>query len=328
MLRLRAQLDNRENGVDAYGREALSTLHSGVAAMRFPRWLLLPAVLVVATSPARAQSPLPELKFQDPPGFLRSGAYPPADFSSQEVNASLQVYPFRPFRGDVRQAFSRTLFRDAIDPQYREENVAPGAKLDGITLPGADYVLRARFNEVIAGLPRERLRMAVVSGGAVAIVDAQANSLTSWQHVLPQLNAFAATLRVVAGAPEPDYAAPVGAAGRAVAGLYMGFTKKYMTDLQRGSAYGHYVNAVQYYLFSADGRVYRHYDELKVPGRDPARFDFAEAEREDPVNSGRYTIKGDSIFVRLGPAERPERFALRVPNGTSLSIGSVSYTRQ
>lgn len=290
--------------------------------------MLLPVVLVAAGNPARAQIPIPELKFEDPPGFMRSGAYPPADFSSQEVNASLQVYPFRPYRGDVRQAFSRTLFRDFIDPQYREENVAAGAKLDGIVLPGADYVLRARFNEVVAGMPRERLRMAVVSGGAVAIVDAQANSLTSWQHVLPQLNAFASTLRVVAGAPEPDYAAPVGAAGRAIAGLYMGFTRKYMTDLQRGPAYGYYANAVQYYLFSADGRVYRRYDELKVPGRDPARFDFAAAEREDPVNSGRYTIKGDSVFVRLGPAERPERFALRVPRGSSISIGSVSYIRQ
>lgn len=296
--------------------------------MRFPRWILLSLSLIAASRSLRAQTPLPELKFADPPGFLRSAAYPPADFSSQEVNASLQVYPFRVFRGDVRQAFSRTLFRDWIDPQYREENVTPGAKLDGIVLPGADYVLRARFNEVIAGLPRERLRMAVVSGGAVAIVDAQANSLTSWQHVLPQLNAFASTLRVMAGAPEPDYAAPVGAAGRAVAGLYMGFAKKYMTDLQRGPAYGYYANAVQYYLFSADGRVYRHYDELKVPGNDPARFDFAAAERADPVNSGRYTIKGDSIFVRLGLAERPERFALRLPRGGSLSIGAVSYARQ
>ena len=296
--------------------------------MRFPRWMLLSVMTALAIARARGQTPPPELKFDDPPGFTRSAAYPPADFSSREVNASVQVYPFRAFRGDVRQAFSRTLFRDLIDPQYREENVAPGAKLDGITLPGADYVLRARFNEVIAGVPRERLRMAVVSGGAVAVVDAQANSLTSWQHVLPQLNAFASTLRVVAGAPEADYAAPVGAGGRAIAGLYMGFTRKYMTDLQRGPAYGYYANAVQYYLFSADGRVYRHYDELKVPGRDPARFDFAAAEREDPVNSGRYTIRGDSVFVRLGPAERPERFALRVPTQKSISIGAVSYTRQ
>jgi len=290
--------------------------------------MILSVVMFAAARRAGAQAPLPELKFEDPPRFLRSGAYPPADFSSQDVNASLQVYPFRPFGGDVRQAFSRSLFRDLIDPPYREDNVAAVAKLDGITLPGADYVLRARFNEVIAGMPRERLRMAIVSGGAVAIVDAQANSLTSWQHVLPQLNAFASTLRVVSGAPEPDYTAPVGVAGRGIAGLYMGFTRKYMTDLQRGPAYGYYANAVQYYLFSADGRVYRHYDELKVPGRDPARFDFSAAEREDPVNSGRYTIKGDSVFVRLGPPERPERFALRVPRGNAISIGSVSYTRQ
>jgi hypothetical protein len=296
--------------------------------MRVPRWLLLSMVASCAAGRLLAQAPLPELKFQDPPGFMRSAAYPPADFSSQEVNASLQVYPFRAFGGDVRQAFSRTLFRDYIDPQYREENVAPGAKLDAISIPGADYVLRARFNEVIAGLPRERLRLAVVSGGAVAIVDAQAVSLTSWQHVLPQLNAFSTTLRVVAGTPEPDFAAPVGAAGRTLAGLYMGFTRKYMTDLQRGPAYGYYTNAVQYYLFSADGRVYRHYDELKIPGQDPARFDFARAEREDPVNSGRYTVRGDSIFVRLGPADRPERFGLRMPSGRTISIGSVSYTRQ
>jgi hypothetical protein len=120
----------------------------------------------------------------------------------------------------------------------------------------------------------------------------------------------------------------VGAAGRTLAGLYMGFTRKYMTDLQRGPAYGYYTNAVQYYLFSADGRVYRHYDELKIPGQDPARFDFARAEREDPVNSGRYTVRGDSIFVRLGPADRPERFGLRMPSGRTISIGSVSYTRQ
>ena len=293
--------------------------------MRFPRWMLLSVITAIAIARARAQTPPPELKFNDPPGFMRSGAYPPADFSSQEVNASLQVYPFRAFRGDVRQAFSRTLFRDFVDPQYREENVAAGAKLDAITLPGADYVLRARFNEVIAGMPRERLRLAVVSGGAVAIVDAQAVSLTSWQHVLPQLNAFSSTLRVVAGTPEPNYAAPSGAAGRALAGLYMGFTRKYMTDLQRGPAYGYYTNAVQYYLFSADGRVYRHYDELDVPGKDPARFDFAGAERGDPVNSGRYTVKGDSVFVRLGTAER---FALRMPSGKTISIGSVSYTRQ
>jgi hypothetical protein len=170
--------------------------------------------------------------------------------------------------------------------------------------------------------------MAVVSGGAVAIVDASASSMASWQRVLAPLNAFSATLHVVAGAPEPVYSAPSGAAGRALAGLYMGFTRKYVADLQRGPAYGSYVNAVLYYLFSADGRVYRAYDELKVPGNDPSRFDFAAAQRVDPVNSGQYAIRGESLYVRLGTPQQPETFAARLPSGNGLTIGSVRYTRQ
>jgi hypothetical protein len=292
--------------------------------MRLPLWMLLSPVAFLVSVQALAQAPLPRLEFADPPGFMRSGLYPPADFTSNEVNASLQVYPFRAFNGDVRQAFARTLLRELVDTRYQEENVAAGAKLDMINLPGAQYVLRARFNEVIVGLPRERMRMAVIANGAVAIVDAQAISLTSWQHVLPQLNAFSTTLRVVAGTPEPDYRAPVGAAGRAIAGVYMGLARKYMTDLQRGPAYGYNINALHYYVFSADGRVYRHYDELKVPGNDPARFDFAAAQHADPENSGRYMVRGDSIYLQLGG----EKFAARVPTNNSIRIGSVTYNRQ
>jgi hypothetical protein len=108
----------------------------------------------------------------------------------------------------------------------------------------------------------------------------------------------------------------------------MGFTRKYTTDLQRGPAYGYYTNALLYYLFSADGRVYRHYDELRVPNNDPARFDFAAAERADPVNSGRYTIKRDSIYLRLGPSERPEHLALAMPVANTLIIATVAFKRQ
>ena len=104
--------------------------------MRFRRWMLLSPLATLATVQALAQAPIPELKFEDPPGFYRSAIYPPADYSSQEVNASLQVYPFRSFAGDVQLAFSRTLLRELIDARYQEVNVAPGAKLDAITVPG------------------------------------------------------------------------------------------------------------------------------------------------------------------------------------------------
>jgi hypothetical protein len=296
--------------------------------MRLPGWALLLSIGLGATHPSRAQTPVPELAFRDPAGFYRSAAYPPADFSAQDVNASLQVYPFRAVAGDVRQAFSRTLLRELIDPRYQETNVAPGARLDAIAIPGADLVLRARFREMVAGLPRERMRLVVVSGAAAAIIDASASNMAAWQRVLPALNEFSTTLRVTSGAPEPAVdAPPPSAAARAVAGLYMGFRSKYVADLVRGPAYGRWVNAVHYYLFSADGRVYRAYDELTVPGNDPARFDFASAQRADPANSGRYTVRGDSLLVRIGTAP-PETFAARLPSGGTLVIGTVRYERQ
>ncbi|HEY2378127.1 MAG TPA: hypothetical protein VGH98_19280 [Gemmatimonadaceae bacterium] len=295
--------------------------------MRFPRWMLLmPIALVAARGGAQT---VPELKFEDPPNFYRSAIYPPADFSSREVNASLQVYPFRAFTGNIQQAFSRTLFREFIDPRYVESNVAPGARIDAVAIPGARMALRVRFNEVVVGLARERMRMVIVGeNNAIAIVDAQAISAVSWQRVLQPLNTFASSLRVVAGTPEPVYDAPPPGVGRAIAGLYMGFARKYMTDLQRGPAYGYYTNALLYYLLSADGRVYRHYDELKVPGNDPSRFDFAGARRADPMNSGVYAVHGDSIYMKLGTPDRPEAIATSLPNGGSIQIGTVSFKRQ
>ena len=265
-------------------------------------------------------------KRADPPGFYRSAIYPPADFSSQEVNASLQVYPFRVVNGDVRQAFSRTLLREMIDARFQEASVAKGVRLDQFSMPGADTVLRARFQESSFGQPREHMRMAVVVGNAVAILDASANGMVSWQRVVPHLNAFLATLSVAAGTPEPPYGVPsagtAGAAGRAVAGLYMGFRNKYEV------LFGRYAYAAYYYLFSADGRVYRAYDELNVPGNDPARFDFAAAQRRDPVNSGQYMIRGNSIIVRLGPPHDPETFEAPLPTGNTIVIGSIRYERQ
>ncbi|AHG92353.1 hypothetical protein J421_4818 (plasmid) [Gemmatirosa kalamazoonensis] len=285
--------------------------------MRSSRWLLV--LSFVSSSLASAQTP--ELSFRDPPGFYRSASYPPADFSSQEVNASLQVYPFRVL-GDVRQAFTRTLLRELVDPRYREENVAPGVRFDAISLPGADVVLRAQFNEVVVGQPRPHVRMVVVVGPAAAIVDASAGSPAAWMRILPALNAFAQTLHVAAAAPEPTYAAPTSADGQRLAGLYMTLKNKY------NSLFSRWETAAYYYLFSADGRVYRKYDDLTVPGNDPARFDYAGAQRADPVNSGRYVIRGDVVYVRMGTADQPETFEMRLPSGNVLVIGSSRYERQ
>ena len=72
----------------------------------------------------------------------------------------------------------------------------------------------------------------------------------------------------------------------------MGTKPKYVVDLNRQVGLGRHVPALHYYLFSAEGRVYRAYDQLEVPGGDISGFDFNAAQRADPVNSGRYTVKG------------------------------------
>jgi len=296
--------------------------------MRLMMRILLPVLMLAAAHRALAQTvSVAEITFTDPPGFYRSAIYPPADFTSNEVNASVQVYPFQVFNGDPRAVFQHTLFRELIDPRYQETH-AVSVRLDSGSYPGADYLIRARFQDVVVGPPgRERMRYVFVSGSSIAIIDAQAVMMQSWQHVLPQLNAFMATVKIGAGT-QPDYAAPAGAAGQALAGLYRGFKQKYMTNLQLGPAYGTYQNALHYYLFSADGRIYRHYDALSVPGNDPAQFNWAGAQAADPTNFGHYVINGDSVFVRIGNAQHSEAFAARMPQGKIIVIETVPYTRQ
>ncbi len=289
--------------------------------MLWSQRVLMVAIALGGAERALAQATLPELKFVDPQGFYRSASYPPADFSSTEVNASLQIYPFRPVDGDVRQRFSRTLLRDLVDARYQEMAVAAGAIVDAVAMPGADIVLRARFREVVAGQLQERMRMAVVVGTAVAIVDATASNMASWQRIVPRLNAFWATVEIERGTPEPIFAAPSTSAGRDVAGIYMGLGNKY--DAIRHQT----IYAAYYYLLSANGRVYRAYDELSVPGNDPARFDFAGAQRADPVNSGEYVLRDGSIVMRLGSPQRPETIVTRLA-GNKFVIGKIEYERQ
>ncbi len=294
--------------------------------MRWSTLVLMVAMSGGAPQHALAQAPIPELRFVDPPGFYRSASYPPADYSSTVVNASLQVYPFRAVNGDIRQAFSRTLLRELIDPQYQEVMVAPGPQLEAAMMAGADIVFRARFREVVAGQLHERLRIAVVVGTSVAILDASASSMASWQRILPELDTVLASLHVMSGATQATSVAPSVApstsGGRAVAGLYQGFLNKF--DAIRNQS----IYAAYYYLLSADGRVYRHYDELSVPGNDPARFDFAGAQRADPVNSGQYVIQGESIVMRLGTPQQPETLVARMAPGNTLVIANVRYERQ
>lgn len=118
-----------------------------------------------------------------------------------------------------------------------------------------------------------------------------------------------------------------GPVGRAMAGLYMGTKAKYIVNLNGPVGSGSHVPALHFYLFSADGRVYRAYDELRAPDGDVNRFDFDAAQRADPVNSGRYTVSGNQLRIQMG-SQPPETITTAAPQNNRVTIDTVIYMRQ
>jgi hypothetical protein len=294
--------------------------------MRYPIILAIVALVLAATDVA-AQQTSPALRYTPPPNAYKSAAMPPEDYSFNGFNASasVQVYPFRPLTGDIQRTFRATLLRDWITPMHQEERIAGQPTFQTISVPGAQFALTASFVDSPVGLPKPHLRMLVVAGGQAAIVDASAGTAQSWQSAIPALNAMAATLRVEAARAPPPLSR---SAGSAVAGLFQGMKQKYMASMNNIiGRNGYYTNALHYYLFSADGRVYCAYDKLEVPGGNVARFDFDAAERRDPTNSGRYTVDGDKLIIQMGGAA-PQTIVTGVPRDGMVTINTVLYKRQ
>jgi len=261
--------------------------------------------------------------FSDTAGF-RQAIDPAEDYSFNNANASVQVYQFRPFQGNIQQAFQATLLREWIAVMHQEENVANKPAFQKIDIPGADLALAASFAESRVGLARPHMRILIIAGKDAALVDASAGTAQSWQQVVPALNQMASTMRVEA-AKAPAALTP--AAGSAVAGLYMGMKPKYTAAMQNVVGYASYQNALHFYLFSADGRVYRAYDRLEVPRGAISRFDFDAAERRDPMNSGRYTVDNGKLIVKMHGSPQ-ETIATDAPRGGKVTINTVTYERQ
>ena len=99
---------------------------------------------------------------------------------------------------------------------------------------------------------------------------------------------------------------------------------RYMADLQRGSAYGRTVTALHFYLFSADGWVYRFYD---VPSGDLTRFDFGRAAQEDPENTGRYGVDGGNLRLFMG-GPQPQTLTGQLSRAGRLEVEGVVYQKQ
>jgi len=290
----------------------------------FTRILLVANVLALAGHDASAQDATHVLNYTPPQNVFRQAIDPAEDYSFNGANASVQVYQFRRFQGNIQATFQATLLRDWIAVMHQEENVAGKPTFQKVNIPGADVAITASFAESRVGLARPHLRMLIIAGTDAAIVDASAGTAQSWQQVVPALNQMASTLRVeTVRAP----ATLTSAAGNAVAGLYMGMKPKYTATMQNVTGYASYQNALHFYLFSADGRVYRAYDQIQVPGGALSRFDFDAAERRDPMNSGRYTIDNGKLLIRMHGSP-PETITAGAPRDGKVTINTVTYERQ
>jgi len=285
------------------------------------------ALLLVAFAvSAPAQQPgVPQLRYQPPPNYTKNATTPPDDYTSNEYSASIQIYPFRPFAGNIEQILKATMLADWVLPRYRERVITRTPEFKQTPIRGSDLAVSARFSETVAGMPNERLRLAIVSNNMVAIVDITANSVATWNRAVPALNSFNNSLRVdIVPAARSPQTPPANSPGTAaIAGIYRGTKPKPKNPARPGDS----VMTPHFYLFSADGRVYRTYDNINLPGGAPDRFDFETARKTDPGNYGRYTIVGNQMRIVMS-GNPPEVFVGAVPKDGRVSIQNVVYVRQ
>jgi hypothetical protein len=267
------------------------------------------------------------LRFETPADLFHSALRPPENYESTRVNASLQVYAFRPAPDDLAVRFRQTLLRDWIDPQYQERQIAGPPTFGPLSVAGADAAYFAQFSEAgVGGMSKPRVRLLILARGGAAVVDAQAASPQAWQIAQPSFNALIATLRVDSAVSVTSTATP---ATRALAGLYVGIKPKFVSAIGVGvgAGSGSFVPARHMYLLSENGRVYRAYDDIMAPGGDIRQFDFDAAEQADPVNSGHFVVQGDQLLMTLGERS-DERIVVPLRQPAHLTIGTVDYTRQ
>jgi hypothetical protein len=268
---------------------------------------------------------VPVLSYNEPQNFYRGASKSPIDYSSSEVNCLIQVYPFRPYTGNIEATFRQTLLRDWIQSTHRENALAGPPVIGQNQMPGADRVIDARFQEALVGTVNERMRILIVAGNRAALVDVSANSAFSWNKALPRIQAMLATLHVDRQPGPPSVSDGPGPGGAALAGLFGGTKMKYQVNLNRPVGYGDTVVAQHFYLFSPQGRVFRCYGSIPAGG-DWRRFDFDTSERKDPVNTGRFKVRGNQLYIQMA-AQPNEPITAAIVDNNALQIESVKYAR-
>ena len=275
--------------------------------------------LLLASGAALAQ-PLPVLQFNPPQDFTGSLGKDPSAHVSMKGDATLNIYPFRRLDGSFEDQFRRTRLRELLVQDSQEAQLAGQVEIQKLAVPGAEAAMFARFAENRFGTTRYRLRLAIYSAGAVALVDYNANGPDAYQRNWPAVAAVFDSLKV--GAPEaPAAAKPTSSGG--VPGLYLASTRRFVMRIGGPPGSGDWEIATRFYLLSADGRFHRGYGLPSVPGGDLRTFDYAKAEREDAANTGTYTLKGGRLVLRSRTGDTVEGTIA----GAELAVDNTTFKK-
>jgi hypothetical protein len=255
--------------------------------------------LLLACGAASAQ---PRLDYEPPKDFSSSLGRDPAVHVSRNGDAIVNVYPFKPLAGAEFEArFRRTRLRELLVYDSQEDKLAGPVEIQPVPIGGADAAFFARFVEDRAGTHRYRLRLAISARGAVAIVDYNAKGPEGYQANWPAFAAVLDSLKVTSEVANQEPArnrSDSAKGGSGADGLFLASTQRFMPTFGGAPGSGSWTTATRFYLLSKDGRFHRGYGLPSVPGGDLRNFDFARAEREDPHNTGTYTVSGDRVVVR------------------------------
>ena len=282
--------------------------------------------LLLAAGGALAQ-PLPVLQFEPPKGFTGSLGKEPSAHVSKNGDAMINIYPFRRLNGPFDEQFRRTLLKEMLVPDAQEVRiVAPPEIMDKVPVAGAESALAGRFVENRSGAARYRLRLAIYSAGAVALVDYNTAGAEAYLANFPALAGVIDSLKVVnaeAKAQAKPAAKPQAAATGGVDGLYLTNTQRFYPRVGGAPGSGDWRIATRFYLLSADGRFHRGYDLPAAPGGDIRKFDYAKAAREDAANTGTFTVKGGKVVLRTGGGETVEGSV----SGEELAIDKMKFKK-
>jgi len=108
-------------------------------------------------------------------------------------------------------------------------------------------------------------------------------------------------------------------------GLYRAFTHRFRLDPYGPLGSGSGALKTKFYLLTPDGRAYRTLSQYDILFHTQATLDFSWAQREDPENTGIYTVYDAKLQIRLGP--EPELIDARVLGPEAIEIYGKRYRR-